>query len=576
MNKKIIRFVLCMFLSVCTVCLPHTSVFQDVHAAGEKQAAIYGWYDQDLAYQVLDIVNARRKENGLSELTMDEDLLSAAMMRAAETTIYFSHTRPNGEQCFSACEKMFGENIAWGTSTAADTMELWMNSSGHRANILNSNFSSIGIGVFWFNGRYYWVQCFGAYYEAAPVVSEYQGYGVASFPVAGQFAQTSLGTPGLTIVKSKTDAPVIMLNGNVQMHLSAYNWSSDNTTIATVSENGVITGVSSGTTSVTAVNKLDSNDVFHITVTVVDGMWKQDANGWWYDQGDSYPRGEIKEINGHTYGFNNDGYMQIGWTQIKNDWYFFDENGYMKTNAWQDNYWLGENGVMVKNAWVDNNQYYVGPDGKWIPDYAKPKWKQDAVGWWYDNGDGTYPKSEFKTIEGTVYYFKANGYMATGWQHINGSWYVFDNSGDMKKNAWEGNYWLGEDGVMVTNAWVDNNQYYVGSDGKWIEGYGKPKWVQDAVGWWYDNGDGSYPINEFKTILGADYYFKPDGYMATGWVKVADEWYFLTASGAMKKNAWEGNYWLKADGKMAKSEWVDNDKYYVGPDGAWVPGYNKQ
>ena len=113
------------------------------------------------AYKVLKIVNKERKSKGLSELKMDKDLLDAAMQRAAEVALYFSHTRPDGSSCFSATDKMEAENIAGGQSSAAAVMTSWMNSAGHRANILTSYFKTIGIGCFTQGGTVFWVQCFG-------------------------------------------------------------------------------------------------------------------------------------------------------------------------------------------------------------------------------------------------------------------------------------------------------------------------------------------------------------------------------------------------------------------------------
>ena len=304
--------------------------------------------------------------------------------------------------------------------------------------------------------------------------------------------------------------------------------------------------------------------------------WIKDGTGWWYRREDgSYPVSSFEEIDNSIYYFDNSGYMVTGWQNIGEDSYYFGQNGAMVTSQWVGIYYLKKDGRMAKNEWVDNNKYYVGPDGRWIEGYGQPKWKSDANGWWYDNGDGTYPKGEFKDIDGATYYFKENGYIAIGWTQINGKWYVFNNSGSMKKNAWEGSYWLGEDGVMATDCWVDNNKYYVGSDGKWIEGYGQPKWRNDANGWWFDNGDGTYPHGEFKKIDGIDYYFKENGYMATGWAKVKTNWYCFDGSGRMLKSQWSGNCYLKKDGKMAVSEWVDNKQYYVDQNGYWVPDYGK-
>ena len=113
------------------------------------------------AYKVLKIVNKERKSKGLSELKMDKDLLDVAMQRAAEVALYFSHTRPDGSSCFSATDKMEAENIAGGQSSAAAVMTSWMNSAGHRANILTSYFKTIGIGCFTQGGTVFWVQCFG-------------------------------------------------------------------------------------------------------------------------------------------------------------------------------------------------------------------------------------------------------------------------------------------------------------------------------------------------------------------------------------------------------------------------------
>ncbi|MDO4183199.1 MAG: leucine-rich repeat protein [Coriobacteriia bacterium] len=115
----------------------------------------------DYAYQVLGLVNEERAAAGLGALAMDADLLDAAMQRAAETSIYYSHTRPNGDTCYTACSKMNGENIAAGYGSPSSVMDGWMNSSGHKANILGSGYASVGIGVFYSCGTYYWTQCFG-------------------------------------------------------------------------------------------------------------------------------------------------------------------------------------------------------------------------------------------------------------------------------------------------------------------------------------------------------------------------------------------------------------------------------
>ena len=123
--------------------------------------------DYDAAYQVLAIVNQERAKGGLQPLAMDKDLLTIAMKRAAETAVYWDHTRPNGKSCFTVTEGDItwrggyrGENIAYGQRNASEVMSAWMNSDGHRRNIMKMAYTSIGVGIVWSNGTPYWVQCF--------------------------------------------------------------------------------------------------------------------------------------------------------------------------------------------------------------------------------------------------------------------------------------------------------------------------------------------------------------------------------------------------------------------------------
>ena len=68
------------------------------------------------------------------------------------------------------------------------------------------------------------------------------------------------------------------------------------------------------------------------------------------------------------------------------------------------------------------------------------------------------------------------------------------------------------------------------------------------------------------------YYLKGSGAMATGWLSIDGTYYYFASDGKKVTSRWVGNYYLKADGTMAVSERVDNDKYYVDETGKWVPG----
>ena len=126
------------------------------------------------AFAVLKIVNQERKKAGRSELKMDKDLLNAAMIRADELSILWSHDRPTGLDCFSASPKMSGENIALGSINAKGVMNQWMNSPGHKGNILSARFKSIGIGCVVIDGTTYWVQCFGTDSATTASASSYK------------------------------------------------------------------------------------------------------------------------------------------------------------------------------------------------------------------------------------------------------------------------------------------------------------------------------------------------------------------------------------------------------------------
>ena len=119
------------------------------------------------ANEVVRLVNEERAKAGLPALTVDRGAASAAQVRAKEIERSFSHTRPDGSSFNSALTEAgvnfsgAGENIAYGQNSPEKVMEGWMNSSGHRANILNSSYTSIGVGHYQnASGVNYWTQLF--------------------------------------------------------------------------------------------------------------------------------------------------------------------------------------------------------------------------------------------------------------------------------------------------------------------------------------------------------------------------------------------------------------------------------
>ena len=273
---------------------------------------------------------------------------------------------------------------------------------------------------------------------------------------------------------------------------------------------------------------------------------------------------------------NSDVLAAQGWVKTGNAWYFYNQNGTLARNAWSGNYWLGADGRMATNAWVDGGRYYVGSNGLWVKGAQKP-----AV-----------TKPEVKK---------------QGWVQ-NGSAWNYYYQGNIVRNAWIGSYWLGTDGRMATNSWVDNGRYYVGANGLWDKSAKKQEvklevkkngWIKEGSTWYYYE-NGTLARNKW---ISSTYWVGADGKMATsswvdggryyvgvngawvkdakkpevakpvekkqGWVKEGNTWYYYE-NGTLARNKWAGNYWLGADGKMATNAWVDNGRYYVDGSGAWV------
>jgi len=120
-----------------------------------------------LADEVLRLTNIERTDRGLEPFNTLTPLTEAARVRAVEITSRFSHTRPDGRTPFTAFTESgveyttAGENIAAGQGSPEEAVRSWMNSSGHRANILSTRFSHMGVGVAVdSNGRMHWVQTF--------------------------------------------------------------------------------------------------------------------------------------------------------------------------------------------------------------------------------------------------------------------------------------------------------------------------------------------------------------------------------------------------------------------------------
>ena len=221
-------------------------------------------------------------------------------------------------------------------------------------------------------------------------------------------------------------------------------------------------------------------------------------------------------------------------------------------------------------------------------------WVSSGGRWWYRNADGSYPKSTWKLINGSWYYFESDGWMATGWKKLGGEWYYLTSSGAMATGWVKLNgkyYFMNGSGVMQHDTWVDNGAYYVNSAGVWVEGKTSQNkaessrtdstagWVSGGGRWWYREADGSYPRNSWKVINGSWYYFDGSGWMVTGWLKRASSWYYLEPGNGNMVTGWRkiGSTWYylnPGNGDMATG-WttIGGTRYYMNQDGAMVVGW---
>ena len=203
---------------------------------------------------------------------------------------------------------------------------------------------------------------------------------------------------------------------------------------------------------------------------------------------------------------------------------------------------------------------------------AKPSiWVQEGGRWWYRRGDGSYPKSGWEQIDGKWYLFDADGWMLVGWQRSGGEWYYLESSGEMR-TGWlqHGGKWYflspNKGGAMISGrSWeVQGKKYTLDASGAMVEDASNSAapasagWVSEGSRWWYRRGDGSYPKSGWEQIDGKWYLFDADGWMLVGWQRSGGEWYYLESSGEMRTG------WLQHGGKW----------YFLSPNkgGAMISG----
>lgn len=129
-------------------------------------------YFEEDAYQrsFLTLINNERAQAGLAPVALgDSNHNAAAMERAEEISVVNSHVRPDGSKCFTVLKDYgvtdtpTGENAAWGSVSPEEVVNAWMNSEGHRANILNPEARKMSVGYYYNSNStwgHQWIQIF--------------------------------------------------------------------------------------------------------------------------------------------------------------------------------------------------------------------------------------------------------------------------------------------------------------------------------------------------------------------------------------------------------------------------------
>lgn len=325
-----------------------------------------------------------------------------------------------------------------------------------------------------------------------------------------------------------------------------------------------------------------------IGIDVSEG-WNPIAGQYYYIKNNALVKNSIETIDGNCYCFDYEGRMIFNRImEIDGKCYFFNANGMMKKNGWcyEDNSYAGSDGVLYTGEHVIAGQKYLFSDQGILirrnhlsEDYKtvtvvdengviKNTVNANADGWvritnsWYYVKNGMFVRSRLLQINGKCYYFGMNGEMA-----VNEGIGVWSGFGQGYANA---------DGVVITDGWVNNNQYV--EDGTFI-------WSDSVIinGKYYLFVD-RYSISGVGEEDGVYYYFDGNGNrtrqnMVQGWNKVHDEWYYMDDEGNLLKNTSKqiGNafYCFDSSGKMVTNQLetvysTDIHYAYYGADGTPV------
>ena len=317
----------------------------------------------------------------------------------------------------------------------------------------------------------------------------------------------------------------------------------------------------------TALTK-DNSSTEEITEEVNKEGWQKENGQWRYYENKKAVK-NWKKIAGVWYYFNQDGTMlsntvfndylfnksgalaESSWVKLENKWYYATEEGKVTRNKWAsisgDWYRFDQDGIMLSNAIYED--YLFNSSGA----LAINTWTKIGDKWYYSNQDGKILRNKWEKIKNIWYYFNQDGTMLSDTIYKE---YLFNKSGALAESSW----------VKISNKW-----YYADAYGKIT----RNKWEKIKDRWYYFDAEGVMESSTWKK----KYYLKDSGAMAQSeWIfdKQYNSWFYLKPDGTYAENQWQGSYYLKSGGYMAKNEWIFDNSYnawyYLKDDGLYATG----
>ena len=283
----------------------------------------------------------------------------------------------------------------------------------------------------------------------------------------------------------------------------------------------------------------------------------------------------VQDDNGLRYQYSDGSFAPPGWLwdEANSAWYYLDQNGYAVSGWVEDGgktYYLdpNTNAMLTGHRYIDNKWYYFDSSGAMV---TTGMWYQDANGFRYQMGDGTFVYSGWidEPISGARYYLNANGYAVSGFQTIDGTlYYFFTDSRALFRDGWltlaDGKvYRAAYDGAILKGfQYIDGNYFYFDNSGAMQTGF-----VNIGNEFYYFNTDGTMVTGWFTSPkTGYIYNFDEEGKMNVGWYEENGDWYFF-------EDNMDNHYGQMLTGWITSSS--SGYKYYLAENGKMVTGWQE-